>query len=268
MMSETVQCSTSGLWDPAQEWIQALDKLIQYPGRGRIGCSAAACQVRRTSDWKGDKNTQKKYDTQDNMFADEAYFIHQFPMVGLVTVQSLKSLEMQLMTVWTGLKSKDWRKRRRSLHLVREMVACGAGQLEQFVDVLLNWREGVKSCLLDVRTQLVRDCCITVAYLAQEIGYKVRDCESASVGFLFSRVFKLSFTSSHPSFNYFSTSQNSLSAVVLLPSDSSFITVFIQDLFPLSAKECPADTKVFEGSPRNFSPTFSTSGHCTSSMTK
>ena len=53
--------------------------------------------------------------------------------------------------------------------------------------------------------QLVRDCCITIAYLAQEIGYKVGDYESASVGLLFSRVFKSSFISSQPSFNYFST---------------------------------------------------------------
>ena len=146
-------------------------------------------------------------DFQDNLAADEANFIHQFPMAGLLTVQSLIGLEMQLMTVWTGLKSKDWRKRRRvrivwnpccfkngilfkSLHLVREMVSCGAGQLEQFVDILLNWTEGVKSCLMDVRTQVrkdmmgwlivmlismqvVRDCCITVAYLAQEVGCKV-----------------------------------------------------------------------------------------------
>jgi hypothetical protein len=113
-------------------------------------------------------------DTQDNMSADEANFIHQFPMAGLVTVQSLRGLEMQLMTVWTGLRSKDWRKRRRvrigwnpgcskngilfqSLHLVREMVSCGAGQLEQFVDILVNWREGVKSCLMDVRTQVRKE---------------------------------------------------------------------------------------------------------------
>jgi len=156
------------LWNPRQEWIQTFDKIIKYPPQTRRGCSVVACQTRRSAGI----NSKKKDNTGDVEF-DEDSFIHQFPATGLVTVQTLRGLETQLMTIWTGLKSLDWRRKVKSLQLLRNLVACGAGRLDEFVGILINWAESLRLYLTDIRTQVVRACCLTVAYLAQEIGYKV-----------------------------------------------------------------------------------------------
>ena len=42
---------------------------------------------------------------------DEDSFMQQFPVSGLLTVQTQRGLDLQLMTVWTGLTSVDWRRR-------------------------------------------------------------------------------------------------------------------------------------------------------------
>merc|ERR1712013_708258 len=82
--------------------------------------------------------------------------------------------QIQVVTILRGLISVDWRRRVKSLELVRCLVSYGGEQLDECLASLAERTDTVKGCLVDSRTQVVRDCCLTVAYLAHEGGYKVR----------------------------------------------------------------------------------------------
>ena len=81
-----------------------------------------------------------------------------------------------------------------AMHCIRQLVACSAsGMHEHYVAAsLADWRAGLCACLLDMRTQVVKECCITLAFIAQQMEMKVTmhgriftsifSCHSSSIG--------------------------------------------------------------------------------------
>jgi len=61
-----------------------------------------------------------------------------------------------------------------AMHCIRQLVACSAsGMHEHYVAAsLADWRAGLCACLLDMRTQVVKECCITLAFIAQQMEMK------------------------------------------------------------------------------------------------
>ena len=76
------------------------------------------------------------------------------------------------------------------LQLMRALVTGGPGQVDEFLGRLKYLEQPFECCVKDLRshveilvfsahislsgfTQVIRECCITAAYLAQELQYKV-----------------------------------------------------------------------------------------------
>jgi len=154
----------TNLWSPGQEWIQIFARLLSYRSNRRRGCSLARCQARHGTTVADDE------DTDGDIISDlhDDSFILEFPAPVMTRTES----QIQVVTILRGLMSVDWRRRVKSLELVRCLVSYGGEQLDECLASLAERTDTVKGCLVDSRTQVVRDCCLTVAYLAYEGGYK------------------------------------------------------------------------------------------------
>ena len=85
-----------GVYVPHQEWIQSYASLIQYPSS------------RRSHTKHADQITAAAGDIYD---VHGENFIQKFPEAGLGSIQSLRGLDTQLVTILTGLRSLDWRRK-------------------------------------------------------------------------------------------------------------------------------------------------------------
>ena len=56
---------------------------------------------------------------------------------------------------------------------MKALLAGGAGNFEQFSARLKYLELPLENCVKDLRSQVVRETCVTVAYLAHELQYKV-----------------------------------------------------------------------------------------------
>ncbi|CAL8096213.1 unnamed protein product [Calicophoron daubneyi] len=65
--------------------------------------------------------------------------------------------------------AEEWEKRVDALKSLRALVANGAPQFDEFTPLLKTLEVPVDSCLRDLRSAVVREACITVAYLSQEL---------------------------------------------------------------------------------------------------
>jgi len=83
-------------------------------------------------------------------------------------------LDMQLASVYTSLSSREWRKRIEGLQLVRGLVTGGAGNMEEFPGRLKYLELPFEICVKDLRSQVIRESCVTIAYLAQELQFKIK----------------------------------------------------------------------------------------------
>jgi len=83
-------------------------------------------------------------------------------------------LDLQLASVYTSLSSREWRKRIEGLQLVRGLVTGGAGNMEEFPGRLKYLELPFEICVKDLRSQVIRESCVTIAYLAQELQFKIK----------------------------------------------------------------------------------------------
>jgi len=82
-------------------------------------------------------------------------------------MESEADLVHKLGDVSTGLQSHDWSERREALKRVRELAVGGAGQWECFVDHIRTVQDPIARAILDLRSNLAKEACSTVAVLAQ-----------------------------------------------------------------------------------------------------
>jgi len=106
---------------------------------------------------------------------DEDSFIQAFEDVKKVTIFSGRGLEDELNKIHHTLANQpaEWKLRIEALSRVRSLVIAGAGQFDELVQSLKSMEMPFESCVKDLRSQVVRECCITIAFLSQQIKHKV-----------------------------------------------------------------------------------------------
>ncbi|KAF5397710.1 hypothetical protein PHET_09072 [Paragonimus heterotremus] len=110
-------------------------------------------------------------DVQGAGAVDEDVFRASFVPSTSITAYSSKELSDIIGRVKDNLSvdAEEWEKRVDALKTLRAVVANGAIQFEDFVPLLKTVETSVGSCLRDLRSSVVREACITVAYLSQEL---------------------------------------------------------------------------------------------------
>ncbi|CAF0866930.1 unnamed protein product [Adineta steineri] len=99
---------------------------------------------------------------------DEAIFEDAFKSSHAASLSSGKDVENQLTNVRETLAdtNNDWEKRVEALKRLRSIVAGGADQYEEFFRSLRQLDLPLVATVRDLRSQIVREACITLAYMS------------------------------------------------------------------------------------------------------
>ncbi|CAH8856051.1 unnamed protein product [Trichobilharzia szidati] len=110
-------------------------------------------------------------DTQGAGAVDEEVFRQSFIPSMSISVSSAKELSEIINRIKDTLTGnpEEWEKRVEALKMLRAVVANGALQYEEFFTLLKTLESPVDLSLRDLRSSVVREACITVAFLSQEI---------------------------------------------------------------------------------------------------
>nr|AYP63828.1 CLIP-associating protein 1 [Haliotis discus discus] len=105
---------------------------------------------------------------------DEELFIKSFEDVPKVSMYSARDLQDNIKKIEAVLNdpSKDWEKRNDSMRQLRSLIVNGAAEYDDFFQLLRTLEPCFMLAVKDLRSQVVREACITVAYLAKSIGHK------------------------------------------------------------------------------------------------
>lgn len=125
----------------------------------------------------------QKYFTMVNTAGatDEEMFIKSFEDVPEVIISNGKELELELILIKDVLSESgcDWRKKVDSMKKLRSFVKAGAVDYKEFIDFCKTIDLAFQCCVKDLRSQVVRESCLTVAYISQKMGLKCgRFCEA------------------------------------------------------------------------------------------
>ncbi|KAK4323412.1 hypothetical protein Pmani_005883 [Petrolisthes manimaculis] len=106
---------------------------------------------------------------------DEASFFASFEDVPKITIYSARELDDMLTKVREVIASpsNDWDKRAEALKKLRSILVAGAWNYEEFYPHLRLYEPALQLSIKDLRSQVVREACITVAYMSQELHHKV-----------------------------------------------------------------------------------------------
>ena len=106
--------------------------------------------------------------------ADEELFTNSFENVNRIQITSGKDLEQELVKIKDVCADMniDWEKRIESLKRFRALLLAGATDHEELYSSLKLLELSFQISLKDLRSQVVREACITVAYLSTRIGIK------------------------------------------------------------------------------------------------
>ena len=114
--------------------------------------------------------------------ADEEMFIKSFEDVPVVHFSSTKELDEELSKIKEWLSeanNSDWQKRVNAMKRLRGLMRTGAHEHKEFTDFLRFGELSFISCVKDLRSQVVRESCLTIAYISLKLGVKSgRFCES------------------------------------------------------------------------------------------
>ncbi|XP_043786068.1 CLIP-associating protein 1-A isoform X1 [Apis laboriosa] len=105
---------------------------------------------------------------------DEETFLTTFEDVPSVNLFSAKDLEEQMKTIKdnVGDDKKDWKQRTESMKKLRAIIIAGGTNFENFLENLKNVQRPFEVACMDLRSQVVREACITLAYLSQQLKNK------------------------------------------------------------------------------------------------
>uniref|UniRef100_A0A8B9N075 TOG domain-containing protein n=1 Tax=Accipiter nisus TaxID=211598 RepID=A0A8B9N075_9AVES len=121
---------------------------------------------------------------------DEDDFIKAFTDVPTVQIYSSRELEETLNKIREILSDDkhDWDQRTNALKKVRSLLVAGAAQYDGFFQHLRLLDGAFKLSAKDLRSQVVREACITVAHLSTVLGNKFDHGAEAIVPTLFNLV--------------------------------------------------------------------------------
>ncbi|XP_011861467.1 PREDICTED: CLIP-associating protein 1-A isoform X2 [Vollenhovia emeryi] len=105
---------------------------------------------------------------------DEESFITSFEDVPTVNLFSAKDLEEQMKVIkdTVGDDKKDWKQRMDSMRKLRAIVLAGGTNYENFHECLKNVQRPFEQACTDLRSQVAREACITLAFLSQSLKTK------------------------------------------------------------------------------------------------
>lgn len=105
---------------------------------------------------------------------DEETFLTTFEDVPSVNLFSAKDLEEQMKIIRdnVGDDKKDWKQRTESMKKLRAIIIAGGTNYENFLENLKNVQRPFEVACTDLRSQVVREACITLAYLSQQLKNK------------------------------------------------------------------------------------------------
>lgn len=105
---------------------------------------------------------------------DEEIFIKSFEDINKIQIYSCKDIQANITKAKDILSdsNNDWEKRVESLRLIRALLLCGAADYEDFFSMLRTLEPSITLAIKDLRSQVVREACITTAYVCQQLGNK------------------------------------------------------------------------------------------------
>jgi len=105
---------------------------------------------------------------------DEEGFLRAFEDVPTVQIFSHKDLEENLTKIRQVISdpNQDWSKRVESIKKIRSLLISGAKDYDEFYSHLRLLDPPFQTCAKDLRSQVVREACVTVAFLSQCLGNK------------------------------------------------------------------------------------------------
>lgn len=101
-------------------------------------------------------------------------FIKEFEDVPRVQLYTSRDLDEELTQIKETLSnaSNDWEKRKNGLKRLRSLLMAGASDYDEFYASMRTLELPFQISVKDLRSQIVREACITIAYLSQRIGIK------------------------------------------------------------------------------------------------
>lgn len=190
------------LWDPSSKWILQWDNIVKHPGARARGCH---CDIHKPP-WLYPDLVGKVSDETDRAIksapvkrsaaplkrgqfgpaktssstlaqagaVDEETFLTTFEDVPSVNLFSAKDLEEQMKIIRdnVGDDKKDWKQRTESMKKLRAIIIAGGTNYENFLENLKNVQRPFEVACTDLRSQVVREACITLAYLSQQLKNK------------------------------------------------------------------------------------------------
>jgi CLIP-associating protein 1/2 len=106
--------------------------------------------------------------------ADEELFMNEFEDVPRVMIFSSKDLEREITKIRETCSdpSIHWEKRVEALKRLRSLLVAGAADFDEFHGFLKPMELSFQVSVKDLRSKVVREACITIAYLSQRLGLR------------------------------------------------------------------------------------------------
>ncbi|XP_015602731.1 CLIP-associating protein 1-A isoform X5 [Cephus cinctus] len=105
---------------------------------------------------------------------DEETFLTAFEDVPPIKLFSAKDLEEQMKAIrdTVGDDKKDWKQRTDSMKKLRGIIIAGGMNYDNFAECLKSTQRPFEQACMDLRSQVVREACITLAFLSQQLKNK------------------------------------------------------------------------------------------------
>ncbi|XP_076653006.1 CLIP-associating protein isoform X4 [Halictus rubicundus] len=190
------------IWDPSSRWILQWDNIVKHPGARARGCH---CDIHKPP-WLYPDLVGKSTDETDRAIksapvkrstappkrgqfgpakappsaigqagaVDEETFVTAFEDVPSVNLFSAKDLEEQMKVIRENIgdDKKDWKQRTENMKKLRSIVIAGGMNYENFMECLKSMQRSFEVACTDLRSQVVREACITLAYLSVQLKNK------------------------------------------------------------------------------------------------
>ncbi|XP_033732928.1 CLIP-associating protein 1-like isoform X12 [Pecten maximus] len=103
---------------------------------------------------------------------DEDYFMKSFEDVAKVQLFSSRDLHDQITKIRDILSDPNtaWEKRLDMMKMLRGVMIAGGAQHDDFLSQLRTLEPCMSMAVKDLRSQIVREACVTLAYLSQQLG--------------------------------------------------------------------------------------------------
>ena len=75
--------------------------------------------------------------------------------------------------VHSSLSSPDWAQKVAGFQTLRGLINASSTFTDQFIINLKNLETSITRCLQELRSQVVKEATVTIAYIAQQYQYKV-----------------------------------------------------------------------------------------------